>query len=117
MAAQKGPKAPPKEFKFKYHFPEDYKPIYTNGVWGGVTPRGEIEIHFLYDRRPLPLHSTHGVTKDGGLSGTPKKVEIGDSMLRFVQAGVVMDLAAAQSLYTWLGEKLKGLEEAARAKH
>ena len=117
MATRKGPKAPPKELKFKYRFPEDYKPVYTNGVWGGITPRGEIEIHFLYDRRPLPLHSTHEVSKDRGLSGTPKEIEIGDSILRFVQAGVVMDLAAAKSLYEWLGGKLEDLEGAAHAKH
>jgi hypothetical protein len=109
-------KKPPKELKFKYYFPDDYKPVYTNAVWGGITPRGEIEIHFLYDRKPLPLYSTHELTKEKGLSGVPTSLEIGDLILRFVQTGVVMDLASAESLYEWLGQKLKDLRATADVK-
>ena len=116
MATAKKTKKAPKELKFKYYFPDDYKPVYTNGVWGGITPRGEIEIHFLYDRTPLPLYSTHELTKEKGLLGIPKELEIGDFILRFVQAGVVMDLAAAESLHEWLGGKLKDLRAATDAK-
>lgn len=116
MAKAKKPKKALKELKFKYYFPDDYKPVYTNGVWGGITPRGEIEIHFLYDRKPLPLYSTHELTKEKGLSGVPTKLEIGDFILRFVQTGVVMDLTSAESLYEWLGEKLKDLRGAADVK-
>ena len=97
------------QVKFKYFFPDDYRPVYTNGVWGGMNIKGEFEVHFLYDRRPLPLYSTHEI-KDGALLGSPKEIESGESILRFVQTGVIMDLGTAKSLYDWLGDKLKAFE-------
>jgi hypothetical protein len=102
----------PSELKFKYVFPEYYTPLYVNGVWGGLGPKGELEIHFIYDRNPLPWYSVHELT-ESGLKGEAKKMDKGDSILRFVQTGVMMNLDCAKSLHEWLGQKIKLLEEAA----
>lgn len=110
MAKKKEPKKSHPAVKFKYYFPEDYRPVYNNAVWGGMNVKGELDIHFLYDRNPLPLSSTHEI-KDGIILGTPKSRETGKSTLRFVQTGVVMNRESAMSLYNWLGEKIKMFTE------
>jgi hypothetical protein len=96
---------PPSEIKFKYQVPDQYTPLYTNAVWGGINVKGEIEMHFAYDRKPLPQTTTHKL-KDGALLGKPEKFTGDDTTLRVVQTGVVMNQVTAQSLYEWLGEKL-----------
>ena len=109
MAKKKESQKRTQEVKFKFHFLEDYRPVYTNAMWGGPNVKGELEIHFLYDRNPLPKSTTHEI-QDGLVIGAPKS-RIGEKdTLRFVQTGVVMTPSTAKSLYDWLGEKLKILE-------
>jgi hypothetical protein len=109
MAKSQKPKKAAPQIQFKFMFPEDYKPCYANGVWGGITPKGELEMHFIYDRRPLPLKTSHAI-RDGELLGEPISIEGGQSLLRFIQTGVVMSPQAAESFYDWLGEKIEKLK-------
>jgi hypothetical protein len=96
---------PRSEAKFKYRLPDGYRPVYANGVWGGINVKGEIEMHFFYDSRPLPLTSTHKI-EGGALIGTPISRTGDEDPLRFVQTGVIMSAVTAESFYEWLGEKL-----------
>ena len=109
MAKKKQSKKTSPVVEFKYRFHEDYRPVYTNGMWGGPNIKGELEIHFLFDRKPFPTSTTHEL-KDGVLLGTPKSMTGEKATLRFIQTGVVMSPSTARSLYEWLGEKLKILE-------
>ncbi len=38
------------EIKFTFIFPDDYNPAFANGVWGGVTPKGELNMNFYLER-------------------------------------------------------------------
>ncbi|OQY58539.1 MAG: hypothetical protein B6245_11335 [Desulfobacteraceae bacterium 4572_88] len=90
--------------RFKYVFPEDYCPAYVNTVHGGITARGELEIHFLHDRPPLP--DTSEMTF---IEGHPIQREfVADNVtgLRHVKTGVIMDYDSARRLHKWLTEKI-----------
>lgn len=41
--------------KFKYKFPENFNPTYTNGVYGGIAPQGEIVMNFFFWTTPTTL--------------------------------------------------------------
>ena len=98
------------EVKFKFRLSEGYRPVYANGVWGGINVKGEIEMHFFYDSRPLPLTSTHKIEGEA-LLGAPVSRTGDEDPLRFVQTGVIMNRATAESLYEWLGEKLTDIKK------
>lgn len=90
--------------KFKYVFPEGYCPAYVNTVHGGITARGELEIHFLHDRPPLP--DTSEMTF---IEGHPIQREfVADNVtgLRHVKTGVIMDYDSARRLHKWLTDKI-----------
>ncbi|BDV43819.1 hypothetical protein GURASL_27420 [Geotalea uraniireducens] len=106
------------EVTFKYIFTYDYNPIYVNGAHGGVSPRGELVVNFYLERPPLPNEITHQINPNGTI-GPETAVEpddLGQSLVRFVPAGVVLNYQTARDFHNWLGEKLKELEAIEQAK-
>lgn len=101
------------EINFKYIFNYTYNPTYVNGAQGGVSPRGEIVIHFYLERPPLPHSIQHELTPAGtiGRELASEPEELANTLVRFVDTGVVMDYANASRFHDWLGSKLKELEE------
>ena len=100
------------EIKFKYVFNYNYNPTYVNGAQGGVSPRGEIVIHYYLERQPLPNSITHEITPQGaiGRETTVEPEDLQQSMVRFIDTGVVMNYENARMFHAWLGEKLKEAE-------
>ncbi len=103
-----------KKIKFKYIFQKDYNPIYINGLFGGITPRGEIVINFFLERHGLPISQTHEINEIGLI-----EKEIGrepedhrESMVRFVEQGIILNLQNAKALNQWLEEYISKLENA-----
>lgn len=106
------------EITFKYLFNYGYNPTYVNGAQGGFSPRGEMVIHFYLERQPLPEAISHEITSDGAI-GRETAVEPADlskSMVRFIDTGVVMNYENARVFHTWMGEKLREMEELHKAR-
>lgn len=106
------------EITFKYLFNYGYNPTYVNGAQGGFSPRGEMVIHFYLERQPLPEAISHELTADGAI-GRETSVEPADlskSMVRVIDTGVVMNYENAKVFHTWLGEKLREMEELHKAR-
>lgn len=106
------------ELKFKYVFNYGYNPTYVNGAQGGFSPRGEMVMNFYLERQPLPESITHEITAEGAI-GQETNVEPSDlanSMVRFVDTGVVMSYENAKVFHAWMGEKLRELEEMQKAR-
>ena len=97
---------------FKYKYPDDYNPQYINGAQGGINVQGEIVVNFYFERLPLPNSITHEISNDGALgnvvSTEPK--DLPDSVLRYVQSGVVMNLEVAKQVHAWLSKHIQLLE-------
>jgi len=108
-----------KSVKFKYIFADDYNPIYANGVFGGVAPSGELVINFYLERHALPISQSHHVNNDGTLDSTVLMNEpddLGSSMVRFVNNGVVLNLDAAKVVHSWMEQQIKLLEKNVQTK-
>lgn len=99
------------KIKFKYVFAPDYNPTYTNGAFGGVTPRGEIILNFYLERHGLPEAQIHEIEK-GKLSEEyelePK--DQASNMVRYVNSGIILSYESAKAIHFWLGKQIKKFE-------
>ena len=121
MAAKKKatPKAPDK-VEFKYIFENDYNPVYANGAVGGIGSQGDLVINFYHERNGVPYSQTHSVDLETMAMGPeisrdptfPDKIQF----VRFVTAGVVMDMACARRIHGWLGTKIAQADAKSDAK-
>ena len=98
--------------KFRYIFPENYNPTYCNGVYGGISPSGDIITNFFLERMPIPNSMTSSINEDGTLSGTistdPEDLE--NTLIRYISSGIILNENSARSIYEWLGNQLQELE-------
>jgi len=107
------------EITFKYVFNYGYNPTYVNGAQGGFSPRGEMVINFYLERQPLPEAISHEITPEGSIgkeTGAEPK-DLAQSMVRFIDTGVVMSYENARVFHAWMGEKLREVEELSKARN
>ena len=93
--------------KFIYNKPEGYNTVFVNGLFGGVSPQGDIHCHFYLESRPLPTEQEFKLLEDGKLGE-----EIGQSISpvtinRDLKVGIVVDVNVAQAMAEWLLDKVK----------
>lgn len=98
---------------FKYKFDDNYNPLYINGAYGGINPRGEIIANFYFERNPLPYEEKRHIDEAGEFVGeietNPKEHET--NVVRYVSAGVVMNLDSAKAIHQWLGQHIEQFEQ------
>lgn len=101
---------------FNYHFSENYNPIYVNGAYGGVGPKGEIIVNFFLERQGIPKSHTHEINKDGSLSSKPKSIPQDplSNTIRFIETGIILNFESAKRIHAWLGQKIEELENIAK---
>ncbi len=106
------------EITFKYIFNYAYNPVYINGAHGGITPRGELVMNFYMERPPLPDELTHEINPNGTIGDlvteTPDNLK--NSLVRFIDNGVILNYESARNIHFWIGERLGELEAIERAK-
>jgi len=102
----------PTQLTFKYIFDDHYNPTFANGVYGGVTPSGELVVNFYLERHALPDRVTHQLTPDGTLGDEieRKPDDHPESLVRFVSSGVVLTLDGARAVHAWLQEQIQRAE-------
>lgn len=93
--------------KLIYNKPEDYSIVFANGLYGGVSPRGDIHCHFFVESRPLPIEQEFKLSEDGKIGE-----EIGQSVspvtiIRDLKVGIIVEPDVAQSIAEWLLDKVK----------
>ena len=101
-----------KKLTFKYKYPDNYNPLYINGAQGGINVQGEIVANFYFERVPLPNSITQELNGEGVLGKVvaTEPNDLTNSVLRYVQSGIVMNLEVAKQVYTWLGGQINILE-------
>lgn len=80
-----------------------YRTVYTDGIFGGITPTGSINFNFYATRHPIPKSLIHEITSDGSVN--PKGIKSSDSksgIIREVEIGVYMNKKTAQDIYEFL---------------
>jgi len=103
----------PDKVRFVYHKPEDYKQYYVNGVYGGMTPRGELLCHFFVEYADIPaeerLPLLEGVPqldkamRVERIKHSPKEIVL----RRDVRVGLIIPAHQISSVANWMLDKLK----------
>jgi len=100
----------PKEIRFFFEYDKDYRIIATNGVWGGTTPAGDIQLDFFVQKIGVPESILNRVTEDGRLgdeiSRQPEK-----RVVRRLQVGVLMSVEDAEHLASFLTDKISQMKK------
>jgi hypothetical protein len=94
--------------RFKYVASKNLQDCYVNGVGGGITPRGEINLFLYNERRPIPDMVVYDISDDS--SDNPKTKTSCDA-IRKIACSIVMNSNTAEYLRDWLEEVLEEINE------
>lgn len=107
---------PPIKFEFDLIKSNFFRVVYAEGAWGGVSPRGKLNIAFYNERSAIPTKTALTLVKDGTgalkSAGPEEIVSSRNTIVRELEVEVVMDLAGAVDFYQWLGERIEQLKAA-----
>lgn len=97
------------EIELHYLKANSYRSFHVDGVFGGITPRGNIYMELFLERSPTPKKTIHKLNDDG-LLGKEVSREGKTGLIREIEAGLVLDLATAEIVNDWLAKKIKMLK-------
>ena len=91
-----------------YSKAKDFRWIFANGVFGGVSPYGEIQMNFFVERQKIPDEEEYVIDKEQlRLRDTDRRIEYE----REVQVGISVQPNIAKSIANWILKNLKEIEE------
>jgi hypothetical protein len=98
------------QIDFVFEYDPAYRVIATNGVWGGLTPRGDLKLDFFVESQATPDSVRHEVV-DGNLgkeiSRSPER-----AIARRLQVGVLLSIDDAENLRDFLKLKIEEIKKA-----
>lgn len=98
--------------KFVFVKSPDYKMIAANGVWGGVTPQGQLKLDLFVDSVDMPEFITHNILKDGRLGEEIERKPSGKIITRELQIGVLLPINIAETIAKWILATLQEVKDA-----
>lgn len=94
-----------RQAKFYYEYDPNYRLVAANGIWGGITPRGDVRLDFFVESVGIPESVTNLITPEGNLgpelSRSPER-----RFIRRLQVGVLLSLEEAESISDFITEKI-----------
>jgi hypothetical protein len=99
----------PSSITFHYVKSQHFRVVHSDGILGGMTPRGLIHYVVFSERQAIPQSMTQSVGPDGRLgavTGSAGK----EGIVREMEVDVIMDRQNAKTFHEWLGERLAELE-------
>lgn len=101
----------PHKIRYEYEKEDKSRPQYAHGIWGGINPQGEIEMHFYLESDRIPDFSERSVHADGSFGQEMVSVkEDARVVTRHIHSQVLLNYHTARALVEWLEEKLEVLE-------
>ncbi len=121
MPRTKGVKPPSKQMEpepppvIHFHMLKSnfFRVIHADGIFGGMSPRGGIQIAFFSERQPIPQQMCHTINPDTGRLGDELEDQriSRDGIVREIEANVIMELTTAKSFLSWLQATVNDAEE------
>ena len=100
----------PSEVEFFFELDKDYRIIASNGVWGGLTPRGQLQLDFFVEKLAIPDSIKNAISEDGRigkeLSRSPMK-----RVVRRLQVGILLSIGEARDLIEFMNRKIAEYEK------
>lgn len=96
----------PKDIEFFFEIDKDYRIVAANGVWGGITTRGDIQLDFLVEKQAVPESIRNEITEQGGLGREIARTPPA-RFVRRMQFGVLLSVAAAEVVANLITSKIE----------
>ena len=100
-----------RQITFHNQISSNFREIHVDGAFGGITPRGQINVNFFAERFPIPK-STNYFIEESNLVGD--KVKDGEDskigVVRQYEFGVYFDLKTAKDIRSFLNDRINELE-------
>jgi hypothetical protein len=100
-----------KKVRFIHNRPEDYKIYPINGIWGGMTGRGDLICHFFLEHQEVPAVEVQPIKEDGSLGSVERGNEGEARIVRNFQMGIVVNREQAVAIAKWMLDNVKRFEE------
>jgi hypothetical protein len=105
-------KTVPGTVAFDYIKSYQFRVVHADGVWGGVTNQGNVQIVFFSERQAIPRRIVHRVEEDRTLGPEIEEERVTrGGFVREVEVDVVMNISTAIALRDWLNEKIRFAHE------
>jgi len=86
---------------------DTYRSYHVDGIYGGLTPQGNIYMEVFTEKSPIPDDEKYEVDKNEKLISPPLKKNVRQAIQRNVECGLVIDVNTAQSIINWLKDRIK----------
>ena len=106
---------PPSSVELHYIKSSNFRVVHCDGVWGGLTPRGNIAMNCFSERSAIPTKVEHKLTPDGSL-GEEILRESKGGVVREIEIEVLLDMNMAKSVLAWLTDRVAEAEERVKPK-
>lgn len=96
---------PPDEVEFAFEHDSGYRIIAANGVWGELTPRGDVRVDFFVEELETPQSVVNKIEKEDGNSVLGREISRVPEKRRFsrkLQVGLLLSVAHAEDVGKWL---------------
>lgn len=97
-----------KSVKVQYEYDGKYRLIAANGLYGGITPGGELKIDFFAEYTPAPKTSQLSVSEEGQVT---EHKDTTPQIVRRIQMGMLVSPNHIQSFANWFQEKAEEMRK------
>lgn len=93
--------------KFHYLKANDFRVVHMDGVFGGLSPTGDIFMSIFSQRPPIPQITVQPVKENGELGDELiEERTVKEGIVREIEVGIAVRPEIAQTLIKWLQEKV-----------
>lgn len=90
----------------------NFRELHVDGAYGGLTPKGLININFYAERFPIPKSIVHNLLDKTSIDSEDSKV----GLIREFEFGIYMDLNVAKQISDFLLNKISEFEQITKSK-
>ena len=95
------------KIRFHYIKSNDFKIVHVDGVFGGLTPTGDIFVSLFNQRPPIPQITVQAIKESGELGDEILAERVSkDGIIRQLEVGISMRPDVAEAFVKWLQERL-----------
>ena len=95
----------PEEINIEFTTSSNHETFYANGVYGGITPRGDMHVDFVADRSERPKSQSFKINKNGSL-GRQIDEKGGEKIIRERQVSLYIKPENAFDIGAWMIAKV-----------
>ena len=112
MATQRRQPTQPGKAQFVAHLTRarDCRVVHADGVWGGVTPAGSVQLAFFVETKEFPETVNYEIQDSKALTEISRRGR--QDVQREIQVDIIMSLDRAKAVQKWLADKLSEIEGA-----